>query len=305
MIDLILPTQNSGLVSVIIPSFNASSFILASVKSVLAQTYEHFELLVIDDCSTDNTFELLREVAHEDDRVSVFTTLANSGGPATPRNLGLSHAKGEYFAFLDADDLWHSRKLEIQLQVIQLHGASFVSCDAVFFRGEFPVAAPEYKETKTIPFIAFSYQALLMKNRVVASGVLLSRALLPNGMLNFDTQPELVAIEDYQAWLSILQGSDRTINVIKAKLVFYRLRNNSISSSKLEMMRKIHYLYKHRVDWGNFAYVKRSVYFFVYVVMGIFLSLKQWIRSTIDKRKSQIHSRRVKRLQIKNDRPIR
>lgn len=114
-----LGTEAGPLVSVVLPTYNGLSYLHESVGSVLAQTYRHFELIVVDDGSTDGTADYLRAVV--DPRVVVLTA-SRSGMPGAVRNLGLQRAAGTYIAFLDADDAWEPRKLEIQLEALRRHG---------------------------------------------------------------------------------------------------------------------------------------------------------------------------------------
>src|SRR5436305_794933 len=123
------------LVTVVIPAFNAERHIEQAMRSVLAQTHAHLELLVVDDCSTDDTCSRVQAVTREDPRAALHMLERNSGGPARPRNVGVSRAHGKFIAFIDADDVWHPRKLEIQLAVLRDTGAGFVStekCDTPF-----------------------------------------------------------------------------------------------------------------------------------------------------------------------------
>ena len=92
-----------GLVSVIMPSYNASRFIAKSINSVLLQTYSNWELLIVDDCSKDNSAEIVRKFTDIDKRVKLFL-LEKNAGAATARNVALEYAKGQYIAFLDSDD---------------------------------------------------------------------------------------------------------------------------------------------------------------------------------------------------------
>ena len=106
-------------ISIIIPTYNGSRFINRAISSVLNQTYTDWELLIIDDNSTDNTAELVNEFAKQDQRIKLYKTSQNSGGPALPKNIGLENAKGEYVAFLDHDDEWLPEKLEKQLKIFE------------------------------------------------------------------------------------------------------------------------------------------------------------------------------------------
>ena len=115
------------LVSVIMPSYNTASYISDSIKSVLAQTYSNWELIIVDDCSTDNTDAIVAEFL-SDKRIRYYKNPYNSGA-AQSRNRALREAKGRYIAFLDSDDLWLPEKLEKQIRFMQKNGFYFTySC---------------------------------------------------------------------------------------------------------------------------------------------------------------------------------
>lgn len=114
------------LVSVIMPSFNTGEYIAASVESVLAQTYSNWELLIVDDCSTDNTTEVI--CRYQDPRIILLKNKTNSGA-ALSRNYALREAKGRWIAFLDSDDTWEPKKLEKQLRFMQENGYAFTFTD--------------------------------------------------------------------------------------------------------------------------------------------------------------------------------
>lgn len=114
------------LVSVIMPSFNTGEYIAASVESVLAQTYSNWELLIVDDCSTDNTTEVI--CRYQDPRIILLKNKTNSGA-ALSRNYALREAKGRWIAFLDSDDIWEPNKLEKQLHFMQENGYAFTFTD--------------------------------------------------------------------------------------------------------------------------------------------------------------------------------
>src|SRR5947207_2336490 len=104
------------LVSVVIPTFNSADFLVQALESVLAQTYQDFEILVVDDASTDRTQEAIRPFA---DRITYLRQ--EPGGPSVARNRGILQAKGELIAFLDADDLWRPAKLTRQVEYMKHH----------------------------------------------------------------------------------------------------------------------------------------------------------------------------------------
>jgi len=123
-------------ISVIMPAYNAERDILETIKSVQQQTFSDFELIVINDGSTDRTLELLETL--EDGRIRIFSY--ENGGVCIARNRGISHANGEYIAFLDADDLWTPDKLELQLAALQQHpeaGVAYSWCTSINEQGKF------------------------------------------------------------------------------------------------------------------------------------------------------------------------
>lgn len=113
-----------GLVSVVMPSYNSERFIVESIKSVQSQTYGDWELLVVDDCSTDSTVAVAEAIAKDDSRIYVFSNEHNSGA-ACSRNRALREAKGDWIAFLDSDDLWEPEKLERQLAFMRDNDCAF------------------------------------------------------------------------------------------------------------------------------------------------------------------------------------
>lgn len=115
-------TQN--LVSIITPNYNCGCFIAQTIESVLAQTYTLWEMLIVDDCSTDNSYEIALEYAAKDSRIKVICNEKNSGA-AVSRNKALELAQGEFIAFLDSDDLWMPDKLEKQITFIRENNCDF------------------------------------------------------------------------------------------------------------------------------------------------------------------------------------
>src|SRR5205809_3501840 len=109
--------MNEALVSVIMPAYNAGKFITESIESVIAQTYAYWELLIVDDGSTDNTKNVIQNFSEKDKKIRYFFQANGKQGKA--RNMALSYASGNYIAFLDADDIWLPQKLEVQVKEIE------------------------------------------------------------------------------------------------------------------------------------------------------------------------------------------
>ena len=114
----------SKLVSIIMPTYRCGSFISKSINSVLAQTYQNWELIIVDDCSCDGTIEIVKDYQKQDNRIVLFQNDINSGA-AVSRNLALKNAKGHWIAFLDSDDLWEPTKLEKQINFMENNNYAF------------------------------------------------------------------------------------------------------------------------------------------------------------------------------------
>ena len=116
----------NGLVSVIVPAYNCEKFIGETIDSVLAQTYKNWEMIIVDDCSSDHTRDIVLEFASQDSRIKYYFLQENSGA-AVARNTAMERAKGEYMAFLDSDDIWLPEKLEKQLSFMKENDVAFSS----------------------------------------------------------------------------------------------------------------------------------------------------------------------------------
>ncbi len=122
--EVILLIMKNNLVSVIMPSYNCGRFVEETIRSVQAQTYQNWEIIFWDDCSTDNTMRLVSELQEKDLRIHLFQNDANLGA-AVSRNNALREAKGRWIAFLDSDDLWEPTKLERQIKFMEENGYAF------------------------------------------------------------------------------------------------------------------------------------------------------------------------------------
>lgn len=222
-------------VSVVVPVFNAQEYIGETLLAIARQTMTDLEVLVVDDCSTDGSADIIKTQCAADARFSYHRSPSNFGGPAGPRNLGVAASSSDFVAFCDADDLWVPHKLAVQLAVAEATGSTVVSgaiCD--FCDGD---TLPVFEAPTTSPPIRrISHARLLIKNWIALSSVLVRRqALLDVG--GFNTARSHVAVEDYDMWLRITQAGGKVVR-IGVPLVHYRKLPNSISASKSMMVRK-------------------------------------------------------------------
>lgn len=255
------------LVSVIIPIFNAEKFIEATVSSVLEQSYSNIEVILVDDGSSDGTFDIMTRVAAIDERVICQQMPSNSGGPAGPRNKGLDLAKGQFVAFVDDDDIWTKDKLEIQLSEMLRQGLNFSSSKARKVYESFNSAESLQATASSSELNYLSYEKLIRKNLIVTSSVVCERSLI--GENRFSESPSHVAVEDYVLWLHLHQMADIKSAVLPQKLVYYRVRAGSISRSKLRMARKILSVLSEARPNGRKLGLKKWIYFANYIVSGL------------------------------------
>lgn len=239
-------------VSVVIPAYNAAQFLSETILSVLAQENVALELFVVDDCSTDKTAEIVKAAAVRDERVQYLCMPSNSGGPAGPRNMGVHAARGRWVAFCDADDIWHPRKLRLQIDLAQREQADLV-CSAIedFIDGTKPILPGQVLEDE-LHVHSLPYWQMLLKDRIATSSALCSReALIQSG--GFNTARELVAVEDYDLWLRLMEIPSFKVLRIETPLVAYRRLPQSLSANKLRHARKVMrvpHLAAKRGGWG-------------------------------------------------------
>lgn len=249
-----MENKNTLSISVIMPVFNAERFLKESIDSVLNQSYKDFELILIDDCSKDSSYEILCEYKKNDDRVRVFKNDVNKGVSYT-RNFGVSKAKYDYIALIDSDDMWDKEKLKKQVNLISLYvdtdlcytGSAFIDTNSV--RSNFVFNVP----------IEVSYEKLLKQNVISCSSVLIKKRWLIKYPMSFDNMHE-----DFAVWLSILKngGKARGIN---EPLLIYRVDRNSKSGNKFKSMKMTYRVYK----FIGLNVFQRLYYMFFYAVSGI------------------------------------
>src|SRR5512143_290483 len=204
------------LVSVVIPWYNAARFSEGTLRSVLAQTHRELEVIVVDDASTDDSAALVERVAGSDPRVKLLRRTRNAGTPGAPRNEGVAAARGEWIAFLDADDLWHPRKLELQLRALREHGAQMCSTSMVDFRDE---AEIRQTEVTNPPVQRVDLGMQLRKYRTPTSSIVAHRDLMRR--LPFNEQMRYKAREDTDCFIRAHEEVPYSIKLMHP-LVFYR-----------------------------------------------------------------------------------
>ncbi|WP_196892727.1 glycosyltransferase family 2 protein [Aureivirga marina] len=212
-------------VSIITPCYNAEEFISQTIESVLAQTYQNWEMLIVDDNSLDNSISILENYVSKDTRIKLFKCKENQGAAHT-RNIALKKVTGKYVAFLDSDDLWKPTKLEKQIDFMKEKDAklSFTSYECMQENGEL------LQQTRHVSG-RVSYQDLLHKNSMGCLTVMFDA----NYFSDFQ-MPLIRKRQDYALWLKLLKNTDYAY-ALEESLAIYRLRENSISSKKIELIK--------------------------------------------------------------------
>jgi len=215
-------------ISIIIPAYNAAATILETIASVQQQTYLDFELIVINDGSTDRTLELLQNI--KDERLRTFSY--ENGGLSTARNRGISHANGEFIAFLDADDLWTTDKLELQLAALQQHPDAGVAYSWTYFM-DVKEGSRFFHPCEPVFFEGNVYAKLLVGDFIYNGSNTLIRRQAIDAVGEFD--PEINPCADWDYWVRL--AAQWNFVVVPKHQVFYR-RFSGAMSSKVEMMKE-------------------------------------------------------------------
>ncbi|MGD6816671.1 glycosyltransferase family 2 protein [Metabacillus sp. 113a] len=220
------------LVSVITPSYNSTKTIGDTIRSVQAQTYSHWEMLIVDDCSTDHSRDYIREFAGADSRIQLIELDENSGA-AVARNTALRMVKGKYAAFLDSDDLWHPEKLDKQIRFMEENDYAFTYTKYELMKED----GGRLNQVVEIPD-SIGYHGLL-KNTIIGclTAVVNLEKTGPIQMPNIRTR------QDFALWLSILKKGI-TAHGLQETLASYRLVPGSISSNKVKAAKQTWKVYR-------------------------------------------------------------
>lgn len=227
--------MNEKLVSIITPTYNCARFISRTLDSVQAQTYQNWEMIIVDDRSQDNTKEIVEEYIKKDPRIQYHLLDVNSGA-AVARTVAMKLAKGSYMAFLDSDDIWLPDKLELQIKWMNDNGHAF-SCTAYEHIDE-----DDNRLNRMIKTITKTdYNRLLLDCPVGNSSVMYD----VEKMGKFEV-PNIRKRNDDALWLQMLK-KEKYIWGMPDVLMRYRIRSNSISSNKFKVI-KYHWILYRKIE---------------------------------------------------------
>jgi glycosyltransferase involved in cell wall biosynthesis len=228
-------------VSIIIPTYNHGNYIGKCIESIICQTYNNWEAIIVNNNSTDNTIEIIKNF--NDNRISVLN-INNQGIIAKSRNIGIQHAKGDYIAFLDSDDWWYSNKLDVIMS--KKEDADFIYHHLDIYRND----KKTNKKHRVRPLKTPVFEDLMINaNAITNSSVVVKKnILLKAGSLSEDV--ELKAVEDYDLWLKISRVTNSFL-LIPEYLGGYLISGSNSSNISLEMIDKIDAVYNKNVNYLN------------------------------------------------------
>ena len=232
-----------GLVSVIMAAYNAEKTIQQAICSVMAQTYQNLEIVVVDDGSADNTVKIVEKLKKQDKRINLIRNNRNRGISYTRRH-ALEKARGDWVAILDSDDMWTEDKLEKQIQLQKFKSAEFLFTGSSFMDENGNLLKWRFHVPKEI-----SYRKLLKQNVISNSSVLIKKKLYKEFFASGDRMHE-----DFAVWLRITRAGYKAYG-IDEPLLIYRLAKNSKTGNKLHAA---------RMNWNTYRYIGLDIFETVY-----------------------------------------
>jgi len=224
--------------SVIMPIYNSEQFLEKTLESVLKQTFADFELIAIDDCSSDSSYEILQRMAKEDKRIKIYRNKENSG-VANTRNRGIEAAQGKYIALLDSDDLWLPEKLEKQIDYIERKGCMLSYCSYGFIDKD----NNDIGNVFCVPS-HINMKDLLKKNVISCSTVIVEREFFLKHKFNSEYYHE-----DFVTWIDMLKECQNSYGHVE-ELAKIRIMNGSRSGNKMNSAKQRWLVYRNYLNMG-------------------------------------------------------
>ena len=244
--------MNEPLVSIITPVYNAERFLSDTIKSVQNQTYKNWEMLLVDDCSKDNSAQLIKEFQKYDDRIK-YIKLEKNSGASVSRNTGIKNAKGRFIAFVDSDDIWKPEKLEIQVKYMLENNLGFTFTSYRYMKEDGELTNKVAKAPSKI-----NYNGLL-KNTIIGC----STVVIDTDIVEYFEMPLVRRGQDTATWLQILRKEKYAYGIDK-DLVDYRLVGESLSSNKIIALKRTWNTYRNVEKLG----LIKSAYVFCFYVFN-------------------------------------
>ena len=252
-----------GLISIITPCYNSEKYISDTIKSVIKQDYQNWEMIIVDDFSNDKSIQIIQKFLNEDNRIKLIQ-LSENKGAGYCRNYAINQSSGQYYAFLDSDDIWFKNKISKQINFMNKNNIAFSYCSYNFINenGDSLNKEPFFSKSKV------NYQDILKTNHIGCLTAIYDITKINNQKLYMS---EIRARQDLSLWLNILKIIEFGYGLNEV-LASYRIRKKSISSNKFKA---IYYQWKLYRNIEKFSFSK-SIYFLIfYLYFGTIKYFKQ------------------------------
>lgn len=232
--------MNNSLVSIITPTYNSGNYIRETIQSVINQTYKNWEMIIVDDCSSDDTVQIVEDIQKKEPRIKLFKLEKNSG-PAITRNKGIEKAIGKYITFLDADDIWFQDFIQNSIETILSTKVYFVFSS--------------YKRSDEN--LNFIYSDFIVPEKVTYTDILKTNSIsCLTAFIDVETlgkkfMPEVYKRQDMGLWLKYLKEIPYALGIKEPKAI-YRIRENSLSRKKSNLI---------KYQWQFYRNVERLSFF--------------------------------------------
>ena len=254
---IFLFTRDFMKVSIITATYNSEKWILETYQSIVQQSYENWEWLITDDCSSDRTIKILSDLAEKDSRINYFINLKNSGA-AVARNKSISNASGEFLAFIDSDDVWLPNKLQKQIKFMGSNiNFSFTSYELIDEIGN-----KLGKSVDNSQVGSFSYTDMLRKKATLGCSTVMLRVDSFRDL----NMPLIRTGQDYALWLKLLKTGQRAF-VLNETLTLYRILPDSISRNKVKKAKRQWQIYR---EIERLSLIQSSICFCFYAYRAVF-----------------------------------
>lgn len=245
-----MTTFREGLVSIVTPVYNAERFVGETIQSVLNQTYPHWELILVNDCTPDNSVEVI-ESYQSDERIRLIHLEHNSGA-AVARNTGIEAAHGQYIAFIDSDDYWEPEKLERQLDFMNQHQVGFTYTNFAIMAEDGTITKPRVWLPQQL-----NYEQFLKNTAIACSTVVIDRHMIGDFRM-----PNVRKGQDSGTWMMLMRERGVTAYAVDSVLNRYRIVHNSLSNNKFGALKR---------HWNNLRRLEKlslpkTLYVFVHYI---------------------------------------
>lgn len=244
--------NNHDLVSIITPAYNSEKFISETIESVIAQTYTNWEMIIVNDNSSDNTEKIIEKYSQLDSRIQVINLNVNSGA-AVARNKALEFAKGRFIAFLDSDDRWKKDKLNKQLKFMIDNNYGFTFTDYEYLKDTNYTKEKVFKVPKTL-----SYSQSLKKNDIGCLTVIIDKNIIGDFRM-----PLVRRGQDHLTWLMLLKKGHVAYG-LSENLAEYRKVYGSLSNNKFRALKRQWNNYRNEVKLPLF----KCIYYYMFYVLN-------------------------------------